>query len=136
MKAPMFTRATAVAALLGAALALGCDNGGDVAAPGSGAILEKVTSTSGNLATQVPAFAAAIGAVDNAGAPGRHDATATDPSRPQRISWARSSSDLSMLTPKALAVARLIVRSNFMGISTGRSLAREPRKIRSTKVAT
>ena len=82
MKAHLFTRATAVAALLGAALALGCDNGGDVAAPGSGAILEKVTSTSGNLATQVPAFAAAIGAVDNAGAPGRHDATGR-----RKINW-------------------------------------------------
>lgn len=83
MKALLRTRATAVAALLGAALALGCgDNGGDVAGPGSGAILRKVTRTSGDLVTSVPAFAEAIGAVDNAGAPGQHDATGR-----RRINW-------------------------------------------------
>jgi hypothetical protein len=83
MKALVRTRATAVAALLGAALALGCgDNGGDVAGPGSGAILQKITRTSGDLVTSVPAFAEAIGAVDNAGAPGQHDATGR-----RRINW-------------------------------------------------
>jgi len=83
MKALLRTPATAVAALLGAALALGCgDNGGDVAAPGSGAILRRITRTSGDLVTSVPAFAAAIGAVDNAGAPGAHDATGR-----RRINW-------------------------------------------------
>ena len=83
MKALLRTRATAVAALLGAALALGCgDNGGDVAGPGSGAILKKVIRTSGDLVTSVPAFAEAIGAVDNAGAPGQHDATGR-----RRINW-------------------------------------------------
>jgi len=83
MKADLFTRATAVAALLGAAFALGCgDNGGDVAAPGSGAILQKITQASGDLVTRVPEFAAAIGAVDNAGAPGQHDAAGR-----RRINW-------------------------------------------------
>jgi hypothetical protein len=83
MQALLRTRATAVAALLGAALALGCnDNGGDVAGPGSGAILRKVTRTSGDLVTSVPAFAAAIGAVDNAGAPGQHDAGGR-----RRVNW-------------------------------------------------
>jgi hypothetical protein len=83
MKALLRTRATALAALLGAALALGCDdNGGDLGGPGSGPILQKVTRTSGDLVTAVPAFAAAIGAVDNAGAPGQHDATGR-----RRINW-------------------------------------------------
>jgi hypothetical protein len=83
MKALLRTRATAVAALLGAALALGCDDkGGDVAGPGSGAVLQKVTRLSGDLVTSVPAFAAAIGAVDNAGAPGQHDATGR-----RRVNW-------------------------------------------------
>ena len=83
MKSPLFTRATAVAALLGAAFALGCDdNGGDIASPGSGAVLEKVTQISGDLATRVPEFAAAIGAVDNAGAPGRHDAAGR-----RKVNW-------------------------------------------------
>ena len=39
MKARMSTRATAVAALLGAALALGCDKGSDINAPGDAPIL-------------------------------------------------------------------------------------------------
>jgi hypothetical protein len=83
MKVLLRSRATAVAALLGAALALGCgDNGGDVASPGSGAVLQRITRTSGDLVTSVPAFAAAIGAVDNAGAPGQHDATGR-----RRINW-------------------------------------------------
>jgi hypothetical protein len=75
MKAPMFTRATAVAALLGAALALACDSGSDINAPGDAPSLRTVTKLSGDVAAHVPEFAAAIGAVDNKGAPGRHDAT-------------------------------------------------------------
>src|SRR6476661_352027 len=75
MKAPMFTRATAVAALLGAALALACDSGSDINAPGNAPILRTVTKLSGDVAAHVPEFAAAIGAVDNKGVPGRHDAT-------------------------------------------------------------
>jgi hypothetical protein len=75
MKARFITHATAVAVLLGAALAQGCGNGSDVTAPGGAPILQKVTRASGDLVTRVPALAAAIGAIDNKGAPGRHDAT-------------------------------------------------------------
>jgi hypothetical protein len=75
MKARLTTQATAVVALLGTALALGCDNGSDVASPGGAPVLLTVTRASGDLATRVPAFAASIGAVDNKGAAGRHDAT-------------------------------------------------------------
>src|SRR6476661_4402222 len=75
MKAPMLTRATAVAALLGAALALACDSGSDISAPGGGPALRTVTKLSGDVAAHIPEFAAAIGAVDNKSAPGLHDAT-------------------------------------------------------------
>jgi hypothetical protein len=75
MTARIITHATTLAALLGAALALACgDSGGDVTAPGGAPALQKVTAASGDLVTRVPAFATALGAVDNKGAPGRHDA--------------------------------------------------------------
>jgi len=75
MKAPKLTRATAVAALLGAALALACDSGSDISAPGGAPALRTVTKLSGDVAAHIPEFAAAIGAVDNKSAPGLHDAT-------------------------------------------------------------
>ena len=75
MKARMFTRATAVAALLGAALALACDRGSDINAPGGEPTLRTVTKLNGEVAAHVSEFAAAIGAVDNKGEPGLHDAT-------------------------------------------------------------
>ena len=68
-------KALAVVALLGAALAQGCDGGSDVAAPDPAPILQKVTHVSGDIAARAAEFTAATGAVDNKGAAGRHDAT-------------------------------------------------------------
>jgi hypothetical protein len=76
MKARHLNHATAVAALLGAALVLACDdNGSDVSAPDPAPILRATTSVSGEVDASISAFAAAIGAVDNKGAPNLHDAT-------------------------------------------------------------
>ena len=74
MKARYLNHATAVAALLGAALVLACDdNGSDVSAPDPAPILRATTSVSGEVDVSISAFAAAIGAVDNKGAPNLHD---------------------------------------------------------------
>jgi hypothetical protein len=82
MQARLITHATAVAALLGAALALGCGNGSDVIAPDDAPILRATTTLSGDVASKIPAFATAVGAVNNAGEPGRHDATGR-----RQINW-------------------------------------------------
>src|SRR5262249_36641863 len=50
-------------------------------------------------------------------------------------SSARARSDGEMLRPSALAVVRLITRSNLVGCSTGISLGFAPRRILSTKSA-
>jgi hypothetical protein len=47
-------------------------------------------------------------------------------------SLARTSSDGEMVRPSAFAVLRLMMRSNLVGCSTGRSAGFAPRKILST----
>jgi hypothetical protein len=76
MKTRMFTHATAVAALLGAALGQACsDSGSDVSAPDDAPILRVTTSLSGDVAARIPEFANLAGAVNNKAEPGRHEAT-------------------------------------------------------------
>src|SRR5262249_45448314 len=48
---------------------------------------------------------------------------------------ARARSDCGIVSPSALAVLRLITRSNLVGCSIGSSLGRDPRRMRSTKYA-
>src|SRR5215831_15249779 len=50
-------------------------------------------------------------------------------------SSARSRSDSGIFSLSALAVVRLIIRSNLVGCSTGRSAAFAPRRILSTRPA-
>src|SRR4029453_1841945 len=47
-------------------------------------------------------------------------------------SSARSSTDGGIVTPSALAVLRLMISSNFVGSSTGKSAGLAPLRIRST----
>jgi hypothetical protein len=75
MQTRTITRATALAALLGAALAQACNDGADLGAPDQAPILRTVTRRTGGITANVAEFGAAIGAVNNKAEPGRHDAS-------------------------------------------------------------
>ena len=75
-------RIALLAALVGVALTQACsDSSGDIAAPEPTPTPVAVVQLNGDVATQLPAFAASIGDVNNGGEPGFH------PSGRRQINW-------------------------------------------------
>src|SRR5207248_6272804 len=64
--------------------------------------------------------------------PARHGAEECSPVHYWMTSSARDRSEAGIVTPRALAVLRLITSSNFVGCSTGRSPGLAPLRILST----